>query len=83
MGKGIVDIMLFKKNMRSHLLNVVLPKTEISPDIKSVIIETCSTFKKFRDALGHKLNSTVPSQSWRAGWPPSADAFLSLVEDHA
>ena len=84
-GKGLVDLLIFKKNMLAHLLTVVVPSKSIPAGMKAKIQDVCSTFAKFRAHLGYKNDSgaqeSMPDQGWRAGWPASADALLGLIED--
>ena len=80
-GKGIIDTMVFKKKLLTHLIDVVLAKAEgMYPRTKAKIRESCASFAAFRAAMGY-TNGDLPDQTWRAGWPQSADAFMSIVED--
>ena len=44
------------------------------------IREVCTSTASLRQRLGYKSSETLPDLSWKAGWPMSADTFLSLVE---
>jgi len=55
-------------------------KVEVSPEVRSSIASACADHTKFRKAMGYKGKSA--DLAWKAGWPASADALLSLVEDH-
>jgi hypothetical protein len=79
-GKGLVDLVLYKKAVLSHFLTSWLPVQKIPNEIKTKIHETCIHHCAIRKALGFKTG-TLPDLTWQAGWPASAVAILSLIED--
>jgi hypothetical protein len=80
-GKGLVDLLVFKKTMLAHLLLVFVPAKDIPGEIKSKIHDVCVSFGKFRAHMGYKHDAVFPDMGWRAGWPASADALLGMIED--
>ena len=80
-GKGLVDVWVFKRKLLQHLLVDVLSGVALPAKIKDQIRDVCKDFKTFRLKVGTKFEATPPDQSWRAGWPASADAMLSIIED--
>lgn len=47
-GKGYVEVMVFKKNLLSYLLETVVPSKAINADIKAKIREVCMSVGNFR-----------------------------------
>ena len=74
-------MIIFKKDFRKYLLHELLPTLTLPKEAKEKIVEVCSNFESFRSHVGFKGAKVLPPQSWRAGWPASADAFVELVED--
>lgn len=81
-GKGLVDLILFKRSMLTYFTGTVLPsKTTIDASIRAKICDVVFSHESLRSHVGYKNKAT--DQGWRAGWPASADALLSLIEDRA
>ena len=80
-GKGLVDLLVFKKTMLAHLLLVFVPAKDIPCEIKSKIHDVCVSFGKFGAHMGYKHDAVFSDMGWRAGWPVSADALLGMIED--
>jgi hypothetical protein len=80
-GKGLVDLLLYKKTMLGHLLTTWLPsKTSVPKEVREKVQEVCQSHQSFRRHLGFKGGS-LPDLQWKAGWAASSDAVLSFVED--
>ena len=82
-GKGLVDLCLFKKNLLSHFVTRELPKFDgWGNHVHEQVRQVLANISSFRDKSGYMFSSSMPKpdQIWRAGWPKSADAFMSFVE---
>eukprot|EP00959_Pyramimonas_sp_CCMP1952_P132211 2764284-Pyramimonas_sp.AAC.1 len=80
-GKGIVDLFVFKKTMLAYFLDTLMPGKAIPAGCKAKIREVVSSAKAFRQHMGYPKATWHPDLSWKAGWPPSADSMLKLIED--
>ena len=77
---SLVDAWVFKKKMLSFLLDEVLAKKQYADaSIKEGIRAATKDINSFKNKVGYPKQPA--NQSWRAGWPKSADLFLKLVED--
>ena len=71
---------LFKKALLGHLLGTVMGAFTWDESIKDNIREAFRSTQDFRKKCGYPNGPPAVSLAWRAGWPKSADAFLSFVE---
>jgi hypothetical protein len=71
------------KAMLAHFIAVYIPNiVPIDTAIKSKIMDVIRDHRSFRSHVGYKDPAVAPVDStWRAGWPESAEAVLSFVED--
>ena len=81
-GKGLVDLLVYKRECLKYLTTEWLDSLAFPSDIKATIRETCNTIEHFRAKCGYAYNVTYKkvSSSWRAGWQPSVDHVLELIE---
>ena len=79
-GKGLLDLLIYKKQMLQFITGECLQKINIRAADRSKIQEVCSSHKTFRKHVGYKDSSSW-DLSWKAGWPASSDAALALAED--
>ena len=81
-GRGLVDLCLYKRGLLSHLSNNVLGKLDWSDDIKGAMRDSMTSITAFRNKCGYLFTPSMPpvSLAWRAGWPRSAEQFMTLVE---
>jgi len=82
-GKGLVDVWIFKKKLLAYLTGELLSEKDLPPRIKEQIREVTKDFTTFRERVGYKKSLKLPDLSWKAGWPASGDAMLTIIEDHS
>jgi hypothetical protein len=74
-GKGLIDLMLYKRSFRDELISVRLDSIAWPTAVKDSIRWVCGCHRMFREKW------TADVQTWRAGWPESAEKYLNLIED--
>lgn len=81
-GKGLVDLLTYKMQCLRYLVTEWLDALALPSSIKAALREACSTVEAFRAKCGYAYNLDYKkvSSSWRAGWQPSADHALELIE---
>ena len=80
-GKGIVHLLVFKKQMLAYFLDALMPTKTIPAGHKAKIREVVSSVSSFRAHIGYPKSDAHPDLSWKAGWLPSADRMLKIIED--
>jgi hypothetical protein len=78
-GKGLVDLQAFKDSMRRHLIGEALVQHKWQDDVKTTLQQVFEGVQSYRKKCGYP-NNLVKDQTWRAGWPESAEAYFRLVE---
>ena len=81
-GKGLADLLVYKRECLKYLTTEWLDFVAFPSDIKATIRETCANIEHFRAKRGYAYNVTYKkvNSSWRAGWQPSVDHALELIE---
>ncbi|CAK0907973.1 unnamed protein product, partial [Prorocentrum cordatum] len=81
-GKGLVDLMMFKLDLKNYLLSTVLDSKHWDSSHKEVIRIAFDSLESTREKTGHAFNPTFKpvKQGWKAGIPKSADVFINLIE---
>ena len=82
-GQGLVDLWVFKRALRSYLIDELMAKKNIPPAYKAAIREVTQDFTPFRNKVGFKDVATMPYMTWKCGWTRAADLMLALLEDRA
>ena len=80
-GKGLVDVLVFKRALLSYLLTTFMPNKSITGTCKMKIADVCRDHTTFRKHVGFKDDAEMPDMSWKAAWPSSADTMFGLIED--
>ncbi len=75
-GKGLVDLMLYKRTLRDSLVGGMLESQQWSAGIKAAMRSVCENHEVFREKCGQHA-----VQTWRAGWPGSAEAYMKFLRD--
>lgn len=78
-GKGIVDLMLFKRGLLDHIMETLLMEMAWDGAIKKALIERTASHGVFRASVGYP-HEKQKDLTWRAGWPPSSEQLLEFVE---
>jgi hypothetical protein len=78
-GKGLVELQSFKMEMRKYFTADALIPRNWATDVKTTIQNVFDSLESYRFKCGYP-NNLVKDQTWRAGWPESADAYFRLVE---
>jgi hypothetical protein len=81
-GKGLVDLLVYKHELLKYLMADWLDSLAFPADIKATLRETCQSLEHFRAKCGYAYNVAYKkvSCSWRAGWQPSVDHALEIIE---
>lgn len=81
-GKGLVDLMIFKLDLGNHLLTTFMDSKPWSPAIKDGIRKTFESIVTTREKCGYLYAPSFKQvkQTWKAGYPKSADVFINLIE---
>ena len=80
-GKGTVEFFVWKLQLRKALME--WPETagiKWSRAVQDGIANVFANWKNFRASTGYPNSDKQPDQSWRCGWPDSADEYFSIVE---
>ena len=78
-GKGIVDLLLYKRSVRAYLLEEWSREAEWPGAVLAQIQAITDTHEHYRDKVGFP---DQPSKdfSWKCGWPDSIDEFWDVLE---
>ena len=68
--------------MLNYLLFEVVSKASLPQSVMNAIREVMGSFEQYRRRVPCADSDEV-DWSWRAGWPKSADAAFTLLEDRA
>ena len=82
-GKGAIDILIMKASILEKLLSEVVDEMAWALEIKQAIRTTCANHTDFRSKMGYPDDLggvNGPDLTFRAGWPPSAEQFLQIIE---
>ena len=81
-GKGLLDLLLFKRELMQYMIHGFVDTLKFPPAIKVKIRETCSSISQYRTACGYSYNPTYKpaKKSFMAGWPKSAELFMCLLD---
>ena len=93
--KGILDLLLFKKDVRDYLVNSWMPRKfpAASGELQKTIRDISAGHAIYREkvlpypvvedddaAAGTQLSPKQVDLTWKKGWPRSAERLLQLVE---
>ena len=78
-GKGIVDLLLFKFRLRSHLTQEFLDHKALRADTKDMMRQAFLNHESYRRFCGYPKD-TNHDLSWQAGWPASSLQCCRLIE---
>ena len=86
--RGILDLLLFKKQMRDYLVNSWMERQDFPAEVKASIKEVTASHEIYRtklrpycrDAQGQPTEPLPVSLDWKKGWPRSAELCLQVVE---
>ncbi len=84
-GKGMVDLLVMKKDILAHLLNFTMDTLHFPMPVKAAIRTTCTTIDQFRERCGYRYNEKykAANRGWTAGFCAGAEEFLNLIEVRA
>ena len=88
-GKGLVDVLIFKRDLLDHIIadQLSMLKWPAHLDVAGSIRGICTSVPQFRATNGWSFNaamnkSTPPHLKWRAGFPTSAEALLKFIDHY-
>ena len=79
-GKGLLDLLLFKKDLLEFFLNEKLEGLGLRAGAKSAVRNAMSSVAAYRAAFGHKEALTPPDLTWFGALPPVAQHLVRLIE---
>lgn len=81
-GKGLLDLLLFKRELLQYMVNGFCDALKFPPAIKVKIRETCTSISQYRASCGYSYNPAYKpvKKSFMAGWPKSAELFMCLLD---
>ncbi len=62
-GKGVVDLMVFKMELLTHLTGAFLDNRTFKPQDKQLLRDACTSIEKFRRRCGYCFNSSMKKVS--------------------
>ena len=89
--KGVLDLLLYKREVNGHFKTLVIPSLGLMPDVSHKIMSTFENCRSFRTVFGYddgsgavvKLKLMAASAAklhWMGGWPQSAKHLVNLIE---
>ena len=82
-GKGLVDLLLYKRDCRDHMLTTLLDSYAFPAEIKIKLREvTGGSIEHYRASCGYSYNETYKpvKKSFMAGWKKSACLFFAMLD---
>ena len=79
-GKGLLDLALFKWDIRKHLLNEVLASLGMDADTKDSIQRVVADHSVYRSKVGFPGESGG-DRAWMGLLSPTAKKFFSILEE--
>jgi hypothetical protein len=81
-GKGLIDLIFFKKELLEHLLTVKLDGLAMPAGAKSAVRRAMSSHKACREALGfaEAVGAGRPDLTWFGALPLVAQSLIRLIE---
>lgn len=77
-----MDLLNYKLQLRSYLIDVYLEKVQIPTMIKTEIRRVTSSLELFRASCGYSfaMQYKPVDLAWRGGWPAAGELCLNLFE---
>ena len=81
MGKGLVELMLFKRDVLKQLLDQ-MNELDLPSDVKSTLWSITTSVAAYRAKAGYSYNPHYKpvKKTFMAGWPRSSEMFFMLVD---
>ena len=78
-GKGLLDLLLFKRDVLEHLLQEKMEVLGLPASAKSAIREHMSSVAAYRAAFGHR-DAAPADLTWFGALPQAAQHLIRLIE---